>query len=769
MIVKDLKHKLEDLKIINSLPDATLVIDQKGTIIIWNSALERLTGIKSEDMIGNGNYEYSIPFYGKRRQILIDLCLIPEKTRNKLYPFIEKDGDALISEIYTSLLKRGLNILGKARPIYDKKKIIGAIETFHNITNRVRAEELLAEEADKFSRIFHQSNDAIFLLENNRIVDVNQKALEIFGYTQEEIDQLEEFPKLIPNGKEEWNKQLYIVESKKVPIKFELELRKRSGELFLADISLSDIKIKDSILVQNIIRDITERKKTEKKLKKSEEKYQNLFNNAQVGLFSSNFSDGKLIECNEIFAKLVGYDTIAECLEDFIPSEHYVHIEDRKKMFEFVKEKGRIENYEVLGTKKDGTPFWASFSVKLFSERQLLEGACIDITEKKKADEQILKSEKKYRLLATNTLDVIWVTDPNFNFTYVNDSVFQLLGYTPSEITKINGSELMDQENQMKFRESSKTIISRFEKGKIISQKIETQAIHKNRSLVDCEVILNPDFDENGTFLGFHGRTTDISARKQAEQKLKESENMLRILNEELEQRVKERTLQLQDMNKELEAFSYSVSHDLRAPLRVISGLSDIIYEDNFDILDENSKEYLNRIRSGCKKMGVLTKKLLELSRFSGFKIKSEQFNLSSLVNDIIIEIKNQDQNRNVTFKVEDGLVIRADKQLITIAIQNLLENAWKYTKNKINAEIEFGLKEQDDKKIYFVRDNGIGFDMAFINKLFEPFQRLHSKDEFEGSGIGLATVRRIINRHRGKIWAEGIIDKGSTFYFTLS
>ncbi|MFH0794972.1 MAG: ATP-binding protein [bacterium] len=240
-------------------------------------------------------------------------------------------------------------------------------------------------------------------------------------------------------------------------------------------------------------------------------------------------------------------------------------------------------------------------------------------------------------------------------------------------------------------------------------------------------------------------------------------------LNEDLERRVVERTALLDTANKELEAFSYSVSHDLRAPLRGIDGFSCALEEDCGDRLDAEGKRYLQRIRAGCHWMAQLIDDLLMLSRITRAEIRRQPVDLSAMARSVASDLSKQDPKRNVEFVIADGLVVDADLHLMRVVLNNLLGNAWKFTSKRSSATIELGILNHDESKnTYFVRDNGAGFDMAYVDKIFGAFQRLHSQAEFPGTGIGLATAQRVIHRHGGTIWAEGEVDKGATFYFTL-
>ena len=250
----------------------------------------------------------------------------------------------------------------------------------------------------------------------------------------------------------------------------------------------------------------------------------------------------------------------------------------------------------------------------------------------------------------------------------------------------------------------------------------------------------------------------DVTENKKKEEEIKD-------LNIQLEKRVNELT----SLTKELEAFSYSVSHDLRSPLRSIDGFSLALLEDYSAQLNAQGKDYLQRVRANCNRMSELIDDLLNLSRVTRSEVRHESVDLSILAQKIMLDLQKTEPNRQVKFIKQNGLVVKGDSQLLYVALENLLNNAWKYTSKHTKASIEFGVLKNNDGLVYYVQDDGAGFDMTFVDKLFGPFQRLHKIAEFPGTGIGLATVQRIINKHGGQIWAKGEIEKGSTFYFTLA
>jgi len=253
----------------------------------------------------------------------------------------------------------------------------------------------------------------------------------------------------------------------------------------------------------------------------------------------------------------------------------------------------------------------------------------------------------------------------------------------------------------------------------------------------------------------------DIETRKKAEQELGR-------LNLDLEERIRQRTQQLEYANKELSAFSYSVSHDLRAPLRNINGYAEILEQKFAALLPGEGKEYLGRLRNAGGHMSLLIEDFLKLSQVTRTGMRLQEVNLSGLAGEIAGQLRQRDPSRTIDFSALEGVRVSGDPALLKIALENLLDNAWKYTSRHARARIGFGRETRDGKEVYYVKDDGAGFDMALAGKLFGPFQRLHTAEEFEGTGIGLAIVHAVVNRHGGRVWAESAVEQGATFFFTL-
>lgn len=287
----------------------------------------------------------------------------------------------------------------------------------------------------------------------------------------------------------------------------------------------------------------------------------------------------------------------------------------------------------------------------------------------------------------------------------------------------------------------------------------ETDGIHRSNSripLLRSSVLLA----QNGEPIVMEA-FVDISARKQAERERDQ-------YRDRLEELVEERTAELNAVNRELEAFCYSVSHDLRSPLRAINGFSTVLQEDYDEVLGPDGQDYLRRIRNGTEHMGHLIDDLLQLSRVTRDDVTRTTMDLSALAKVIADKLRGENPHQRVNVTIADGLRARGDERLLRVALENLLDNAWKYTRNSDPGEIVFGITREGENPVFFIRDNGAGFDMQYANKLFGAFQRLHRASEFEGTGIGLAIVQRIIQRHGGHVWAEAAPGAGATFFFTL-
>jgi putative solute:sodium symporter small subunit len=373
----------------------------------------------------------------------------------------------------------------------------------------------------------------------------------------------------------------------------------------------------------------------------------------------------------------------------------------------------------------------------------------------RQAEEKVRASEEKLRALADTAKDAIISADSRGNIIYFNPGAEHIFGSPASGLIGQPLTLLMPERFHPAFWRGLERFLSKGE-AHVIGTTVEFAGQTLEGREFPLELSLATWKTGEGTF--FTAIIRDITRRKRAEEKIK-------TLNEDL----KRRSAELEAANKELKTFGYSVSHDLRAPLRAIDGFSNSLVNNCWEILDPRSKNDLQRVRAASQRMGQLIDDMLALSRVTRSEMRCTAVNLSALAESILADLQKNQPERRVEFSITPKLVVNADSNLLRIALDNLLGNAWKFTGKRPQARIELGLTSHDGKQAYFVRDNGAGFDMAYAGKLFGAFQRLHRMAEFEGNGIGLATVQRIIHRHGGMVWAEGAVENGATFYFTLT
>lgn len=374
------------------------------------------------------------------------------------------------------------------------------------------------------------------------------------------------------------------------------------------------------------------------------------------------------------------------------------------------------------------------------------------------------KAEERSRSLYTKAPVMLHSIDADGKLMSVSDYWLENLGYELNEVIGHRFREFMAEASRQR---AENIWLPEFLKTGYLKD-IELQFVKKNGEKIDVLLSAVAERDAKGQILRSMSVLIDVTERKKAEEALKKA-------HDELEIRVQERTAELSEANElleskneELETFAYSVSHDLRAPLRSIDGFSQALLEDCGDNLNEYGKDYLNRVRAASQRMGNLIDDMLYLSRVSKREMIREEVDLSAVAKTIAQELQEEQPERQVAFVIAPEVKVCGDAHLLRIVLENLLDNAWKYTAKHPRAKIEFGVTAHEGKKTYFVRDDGAGFDSKFAGKLFGPFQRLHRSNEFEGNGIGLATVQRIIHRHGGRVWAEGAVEKGATFFFTL-
>ena len=604
----------------------------------------------------------------------------------------------------------------------------------------------------------------IFIVEEGKLQYANPLFQELTGYTGKELIGKDSLQLVHPEDRETVRERAIEHLKEKSVHPYEYRFIKKNGDVIWVLGKVTSVDYGGRPAVIGSFTDITERKRMEEQLRSSEERLKVLFEFAPDAYYlhdmEANFVDG-----NRAAEKLTGYKREELIGENFLKL-NLLPPEQIPKAAEFLA-KAAVRQHSEAGeftlNRKDGKQIAVeirTFPVTIEGQ-DLVLGMAHDITERKRAEEALRESEERYRTILEGMHDGYYEIDLAGNATFVNDSACRYLGYSREEMIGMNYRVYT-------LPEDVETVFKIFNQVYRTGEPVEGfawKATRKDGATGFAEASVSPIKNDKGETVGFRCVGRDVTERKRAEEKIRQ-------LNEELEQRVielGERTEQLQAANKELEAFSYSVSHDLRAPLRTLDGFSQALLEDYGDELDELGKDYLQRVRYAAQHMAQLIDDMLSLSRITRSEMRCEKVDLTALARSIAAELKQRQPERHVEFIIAEGLAGNGDARLLRVVLDNLMGNAWKFTRTRECARVEFGHTKADGESAYFVRDNGVGFDMAYVDKLFGAFQRLHSPVEFEGTGIGLATVQRIIHRHGGRVWAEGAVNQGAIFGFTLS
>jgi len=624
-----------------------------------------------------------------------------------------------------------------------------------------RTAEAFKQSEERFRLLAEEVVEGIVLTEGGRIFDANSSFAGMYGYELGELvgmRAVELVPaemrgvveEAISTGRTEPYESLGLRKDGGV---FPIEVRPRQIPYYGREVRVTSVI------------DLTDRKRAEEALRRSEAEYRAIFELAGVGKAQSDPETGRLVRVNRKFCEITGYSAAELLGMTFLEITHPDDREGEAEQFLRMVHEGAEYSVEKRYVRKDGRVAWVSVNATVFRDESgtpVRTAATIqDITERKEAEaalreareterrqnqEALREARERFRNAFENAPIGVAVVGLEGRFLQVNRSLCEILGYSEGELLSMNFLDITHPEDV----DRSVDRVRRVVEGEADRYSLEKRYVGSGGRPVWVSLSVSLVRDAGGEPLYFVDQIQDITERKVAER--------------ELAQKAEE----LARANAELEQFSHSVSHDLRAPLRSIDGFSQILLEDYREELDDEGRDYLERVRAASRRMGHLIDDLLNLSRVSRGPLRRETVDLSALVGDVAEELHRSQPEREVEFVVAEGVKASGDARLLRVALQNLLGNAWKFTSREARAKIEFGSFVQGGETVYYVRDDGAGFDMAYAERLFGAFQRLHNDDEFEGTGIGLATVQRVIHRHGGRIRAEGEEGKGAAFYFTL-
>lgn len=706
-----------------------------------NEAFESLTGLKNVE--------------GRRVSEVIPGIQEADKELLERYGRVALTGKPEVFEMFVDSLSMWFSI-----SVYSPKKEY-FVAVFDVITERKKAEELLQASEEQYRNLFISMIEGFCIIEmvfDSKNKPVDYLFIELNSAFESQSGLKDAKGKLMrhlaPDHEQYWFDVFGNVALTGEPVKFENEA-KTLNRWF--EVSASKVLGHENRKVAIYFNDITERKLAEKAISESEDKFKYIFDHSVIGK-SITLPTGE-ITVNQAFCDMLGYshDELIKTKWQDISFHEDIELTQNilKSLLSGEKDSARFLKRYIH---KNGAIVWTDVGTAL---RRSDKGkplyfltAISDITERKRAEDELrLQSEIMSHM--AEAVYLVRMEDEIIVFT--NSKFEEMFGYQPGEMTGKHVS-IVNAPTEKSPEETADMIIGSLTENS--NWKGEVKNIRKDgTSFWTAASVTIFDHSQFGKVLVAVQR--DITERKIVESQIKQ-------LNEELENRVIERTEQLQVANKELEAFSYSVSHDLRAPLRAIHSFTSILHEDYGKVLDEEGNRICSIIEKSSVHMGQLIDDLLAFSRVSRTGLEHVAIDMGLLVKSIYSELTTPEDHKRITFTVGKLQAASGDAVMIRQVFTNLLSNALKYTSKNETADIIVGSESIDHEMIYYVKDNGVGFDMQYSNKLFGVFQRLHSAKEFEGNGVGLAIVQRIILRHEGRVWADGEKGKGATFYFSL-
>jgi PAS domain S-box-containing protein len=760
---------------LDSIKDyAVYMLDPEGRVASWNAGAAKIKGYRAEEIIGK---HFSCFYTAEDQQDGKPELELQKATASGRFEEeghrVRKDGSVLWANVVIT-------------PVYDSGGTLrGYSKVVRDITERKAAEEALRQSEDRQAGIISSAMDAIITVDSEqRIVLFNAAAERMFRCPAAEALR-QPIERFVPQrfhaahaGHIRKFAKTGVTNRAMGPVSA-LWAKRADGEEFQIEASISQIVTGGKKLFTVILRDVTERKQAEEALRESQDQLTGIIQSAmdtiitvddQQHIVLFNAAAEKMFRCPAA-------EAVGQPIERFIPqrfrSQHAGHIR------RFGETGGTSRGMGTLGAlwalRADGEEFQIEASISQMEARgkKLFTVILRDISERKQADEALRESQAQMIGIIQSAMDTIITVDDEQRIVLFNTAAEKMFGCVAADVVGQSIERFIPQ----RFRSQHAGHIRRFGETGVTSRGMGTLgalwAVRMDGREFQIEASIS-QIETRGKKL-FTVILRDVTERKQAEQdlagqsqELVKQASEIRKLNDELEQRVLQRTAQLEAANKELEAFTYSVSHDLRAPLRHIGGFSKILAEEFGPKLDPTAQHYLQRIEEGTRRMGLLVDELLNLARVGRHSLSLQVTGLNSIVAEIVSMLKPESEGRQVEWIIADLPFVECDPILIKQVLQNLMANALKFTRPRPRAVIEIGQVEENGSPAIFVRDNGVGFSMKYADKLFGVFQRLHRPEDFEGTGIGLATVQRIIQKHGGRVWVEAELDRGATFYFSL-
>ena len=624
----------------------------------------------------------------------------------------------------------------------------------------MKDDDLLHRSQELLAKLFRNSPVAVGLvrLSDGAMLDINEAYERLFGWSRPEvIGQTTEALRIWvePEARARFRE---LIATRGRLVDFASKARRKNGEVFDSLLSSEVIEDRGERIALVIVLDVSVRNRTEAALRESEQRFRVLtelsadfyWEQDEQYRFITRVGhtwEQRAFPASEVLGKTRWeLPALNMSAEDW--QRHRADLEARRE----------FRNLEIERPLPGGATRWISTNGRPIFDAQGrfrgYRGVGSDITGRKLAEEALRGSIQRFRALVELSSDWYWVTDAEHRFTFREGEVLQRMGIPPEADYGKRRWEMGFLNMTEADWAAHRALLERREEFRDLLLERRSPDKRVNWATISGR----PLYDAAGRFIGYHGTGRDVTQQVNAEERL-------RRFNLELEQKVIERTAALDAANKELEAFTYSVSHDLRAPLRAIEGFSRMLEERHAATLAEEARGYLQRVRAAARRMGQLIEDLIAFSRIGRAALHKRAVDLSALARLVAKELDAGMPERRVEWRVADGLAAQADPGLARVVLENLLGNAWKYTGKTPQAVIEFG---KTDTGEFMVRDNGAGFDPARSDGLFQPFRRLHAPEEFEGTGIGLATVRRIVERHGGRVRGEGALGAGAAFYFTL-